>query len=51
MAAGLGTRMHSTLPKVLHPLCGRPMLAYMLDAWATTADDPPPLARWLGPPS
>jgi hypothetical protein len=20
-------------------------------AWATTADDPPPLARWLGPPS
>ncbi len=38
MAAGLGTRMRSTLPKVLHPLCGRPMLAYMLDAWATTAD-------------
>jgi bifunctional hydroxylase/dehydrase len=20
-------------------------------AWATAADDPPPLARWLGPPS
>ena len=38
MAAGLGTRMHSTLPKVLHPLCGRPMLSYMLDAWASTAD-------------
>ena len=34
MAAGLGTRMHSTLPKVLHPLCGRPMLDYVLDAWA-----------------
>ena len=26
------------LPKVLHPLCGRPMLAYVLDAWASTAD-------------
>lgn len=34
MAAGLGTRMKSRTPKVLHPLCGRPMLAYVLDAWA-----------------
>ncbi len=33
LAAGLGMRMKSTLPKVLHPLCGRPMLAYVLDAW------------------
>jgi bifunctional UDP-N-acetylglucosamine pyrophosphorylase/glucosamine-1-phosphate N-acetyltransferase len=32
MAAGLGTRMRSTVPKVLHPLGGRPMLAYVLDA-------------------
>jgi len=32
MAAGLGTRMRSRVPKVLHPLCGRPMLAYVLDA-------------------
>ncbi len=30
--------MHSTLPKVLHPLCGRPMLDYVLDAWASTVD-------------
>ncbi|HEX5148668.1 MAG TPA: bifunctional UDP-N-acetylglucosamine diphosphorylase/glucosamine-1-phosphate N-acetyltransferase GlmU [Candidatus Limnocylindrales bacterium] len=37
LAAGLGTRMRSTTPKVLHPLCGRPMLAYLLDAWAGTA--------------
>jgi bifunctional UDP-N-acetylglucosamine pyrophosphorylase/glucosamine-1-phosphate N-acetyltransferase len=29
--------MRSTTPKVLHSLCGRPMLAYMLDAWASTA--------------
>lgn len=33
LAAGLGTRMRSRRPKVLHPLCGRPMLAYVLDAW------------------
>ena len=32
LAAGLGTRMRSQLPKVLHPLCGRPMLAWVLDA-------------------
>ena len=32
MAAGLGTRMRSRTPKVLHPICGRPMLAYVLDA-------------------
>jgi bifunctional UDP-N-acetylglucosamine pyrophosphorylase/glucosamine-1-phosphate N-acetyltransferase len=32
LAAGLGTRMNSRLPKVLHPLCGRPMLAYVIDA-------------------
>ncbi len=38
MAAGLGTRMRSSVPKVLHPLCGRPMLAYVLDAWSSTAD-------------
>lgn len=32
LAAGLGTRMKSRTPKVLHPLLGRPMLAYVLDA-------------------
>ena len=39
LAAGLGTRMHSRLAKVLHPLCGRPMLAFVLDAWAEAAGD------------
>jgi bifunctional UDP-N-acetylglucosamine pyrophosphorylase / glucosamine-1-phosphate N-acetyltransferase len=39
LAAGLGTRMRSRVPKVLHPLCGRPMLAYVLDAWAALAAD------------
>src|ERR1700690_2375420 len=32
LAAGLGTRMKTSKPKVLHELCGRPMLAYVLDA-------------------
>src|SRR5688500_6169134 len=31
LAAGLGTRMRSRTPKVLHPVCGRPMLAHVLD--------------------
>jgi bifunctional UDP-N-acetylglucosamine pyrophosphorylase/glucosamine-1-phosphate N-acetyltransferase len=29
--------MRSVLPKVLHGLCGRPMLAYVLDAWTDAA--------------
>jgi bifunctional UDP-N-acetylglucosamine pyrophosphorylase/glucosamine-1-phosphate N-acetyltransferase len=33
--------MRSATPKVLHHLCGRPMLAYMLDAWASTAAGAP----------
>ncbi|TMI10876.1 MAG: UDP-N-acetylglucosamine diphosphorylase/glucosamine-1-phosphate N-acetyltransferase [Betaproteobacteria bacterium] len=32
LAAGLGKRMRSELPKVLHPLAGRPLLAHVLDA-------------------
>ena len=32
MAAGHGTRMQSQLPKVLHPVCGRPMLHWVIAA-------------------
>jgi bifunctional UDP-N-acetylglucosamine pyrophosphorylase / glucosamine-1-phosphate N-acetyltransferase len=32
LAAGMGKRMRSALPKVLHPLAGRPLLAHVLDA-------------------
>lgn len=34
LAAGQGTRMKSRLPKVLHPIAGRPMIQYVLDAVA-----------------
>jgi UDP-N-acetylglucosamine diphosphorylase/glucosamine-1-phosphate N-acetyltransferase len=32
LAAGKGKRMKSDLAKVLHPLCGKPMLTYSVDA-------------------
>ncbi len=32
LAAGKGTRMKSDLPKVLFEACGRPMIAYVIDA-------------------
>ena len=32
LAAGKGTRMKSQLPKVLHPLCGRPLVDYPVQA-------------------
>jgi len=31
LAAGQGTRMRSELPKILHPIAGKPMVAYGLD--------------------
>jgi bifunctional UDP-N-acetylglucosamine pyrophosphorylase / glucosamine-1-phosphate N-acetyltransferase len=34
LAAGEGTRMRSETPKVLHPLCGRPMVLHVVDALA-----------------
>ncbi len=34
LAAGLGTRMKSDLPKVLHPVAGRAMLGHLLDRLA-----------------
>ena len=32
LAAGKSTRMNSDVPKVLHEICGRPMVDYVLDA-------------------
>lgn len=31
LAGGKGTRMESDLPKVLHPVCGRPMVCHVVD--------------------
>ncbi len=49
LAAGLGTRMKSRTPKVLHALCGRPMLDYVLDAWASIAPDTAPVVVYSPP--
>ena len=32
LAAGKGARMRSDMPKVLHPIAGRPMIAYVIEA-------------------
>jgi bifunctional UDP-N-acetylglucosamine pyrophosphorylase/glucosamine-1-phosphate N-acetyltransferase len=37
LAAGKGTRMKSDLPKVLHPVAGRPMLSHVLTSVAALA--------------
>ncbi len=41
LAAGKGTRMKSRLPKVLHPLLGRPMAAYPMQALAQATGQRP----------
>ena len=40
LAAGMGTRMKSALPKVLHTLAGRPMLCHLLETIAPLGIDP-----------
>ena len=39
LAAGQGTRMKSRLPKVLHPLGGRPLLCHVIDTALELAAD------------
>ena len=39
LAAGLGTRMKSALPKVLPPLAGRPMIQHLLGTLSDTGID------------
>ncbi|MBI4731235.1 MAG: bifunctional UDP-N-acetylglucosamine diphosphorylase/glucosamine-1-phosphate N-acetyltransferase GlmU [Chloroflexi bacterium] len=41
LAAGLGTRMKSNTPKILHPVCGQPMLAYALTAARSASTEKP----------
>ena len=39
LAAGQGSRMRSTLPKVLHPVAGKSMLSHVIDLAAAVASD------------
>jgi len=41
LAAGQGTRMKSDLPKVLHPVCGKPMVWHTLQAAQSVTDETP----------
>jgi bifunctional UDP-N-acetylglucosamine pyrophosphorylase/glucosamine-1-phosphate N-acetyltransferase len=41
LAAGQGTRMKSALPKMLHPLCGRPMVFHALHAIQSASSERP----------
>lgn len=41
LAAGKGTRMVSDIPKPLHPLLGKPLIQYVIEAAAPLADKPP----------
>ena len=38
LAAGYGSRMCSAVPKALHPIAGRPMLAHLLESCAAVFD-------------
>ncbi|HNW34359.1 MAG TPA: NTP transferase domain-containing protein, partial [Candidatus Ozemobacteraceae bacterium] len=40
LAAGKGVRMKSDLPKVLHPILGRPMVRYVIDTVRSVGADP-----------
>lgn len=48
LAAGQGTRMRSALPKVLHPLAGRPMVFYSVEAARALSDLAPLLVVGRG---
>ncbi|MGA9531488.1 MAG: bifunctional UDP-N-acetylglucosamine diphosphorylase/glucosamine-1-phosphate N-acetyltransferase GlmU [Anaerolineales bacterium] len=47
LAAGHGTRMRSQLPKMLHPLLGRPMVQWVVDACSQATGRP--LTMIVGP--
>src|SRR5437870_2680760 len=41
LAAGQGKRMYSELPKVLHPLAGKPLLEHVLQTALSLSPEPP----------
>ena len=48
LAAGLGKRMRSNLPKTLHPLLGKPIVFHALDAVLPYVDLAPVLVTGFG---
>jgi len=48
LAAGQGTRIKSDLPKVLHPVCGKPMVLHALEAVQGVSEEPPVLVIGVG---
>ena len=48
LAAGQGTRMRSSLPKVLHPLAGRPMLLHVIQTAQEQSETTPVLVVGVG---
>ena len=48
LAAGQGTRMKSDLPKVLHPLAGRPLVIYAVETAQALTDARPVLVVGRG---
>lgn len=48
LAAGQGTRMRSALPKVLHPVAGKPMIRYTVDLARSLSTRPPIVVVGVG---
>lgn len=48
LAAGQGTRMKSEVPKVLHPLCGKPMLWHVMEALREATTEKPVIVAGHG---
>src|SRR5580692_6058337 len=50
LAAGQGKRMRGALPKVLHPLGGRPFILYVVEAARAATGSPPVVVTPDGDP-
>jgi bifunctional UDP-N-acetylglucosamine pyrophosphorylase / glucosamine-1-phosphate N-acetyltransferase len=48
LAAGQGTRMHSSLPKVLHPILGRPLISYAVETAREASGNEPVIVIGYG---
>ena len=49
MAAGQGTRMRSSLPKVAHPIAGLPIVRHVIEAVRAAGVDDVDVTNWLKP--